>query len=152
MLPYDMLKSLKNCNHQMLIMIGLKLWSSEGSLSVTWAFLRDANSVVFGDFAYRFLSEWKFFCHKRNQLFLSHLRNSLQQSVQKQRHRLTLVFWKQQKRTDLLGKLFLIRWQDYLNIFYREPYNKHILLRLGTNWLSENKKWDIYEPMSIFKI
>lgn len=57
MLPYDMLKSLKNCNHQMLIMIGLKLWSSEGSLSVTWAFLRDANSVVFGDFAYRFLSE-----------------------------------------------------------------------------------------------
>lgn len=48
-LSYDMLKSLKNCTQQMLIIIGLKLWSSEGSLSVTWAFIRDANFQMGGD-------------------------------------------------------------------------------------------------------
>lgn len=49
MLSYDTFKSLKNCTQQMLLTIGFKLWSSEGSLSVTWAFISDANFQMGGE-------------------------------------------------------------------------------------------------------
>lgn len=44
-----MLKPLRNCSQKTLTTIGLILWSSEESPSITWAFIRDANYQVGGD-------------------------------------------------------------------------------------------------------